>query len=106
MQSVPRSILKIAREFLGLSQDDVEALVGVSRKTIQRVERGDDVIVHYVASLQRFYEDQGIEFEPPAHGRGWGIFNGNTRDDPAKLNKLENIPPPRRRKAGVDRNGG
>ncbi|NKJ76914.1 helix-turn-helix domain-containing protein [Rhizobium laguerreae] len=98
MQTVPRPILKIAREFLGLSQDDVEAVVGVSRKTIQRIERGDDVIVHYVASLQRFYEDQGIEFVPPADDRGWGVFNANTKADPAKLNTLENIPPSKRRK--------
>lgn len=101
MQPVPRSILRIAREFLGLSQDDVEALVGVSRKTIQRIERGDDVIMHYVASLQRFYQDQGIEFVPPADDRGWGIFNANTKADPAKLNALSNIPLSKRKRAGT-----
>lgn len=99
MQPVPRSILKIAREFLGLSQDDVEAVLGVSRKTIQRIEGGEDVIVHYVASIQRFYEDQGIEFVPPTGDRGWGVFNANTKADPAKLNALENIPPSKRRRA-------
>ncbi|RWY79160.1 helix-turn-helix domain-containing protein [Rhizobium leguminosarum] len=100
MQHVPRAMLKIAREFLGLSQDDVEAILGVSRKTIQRIERGDDVIVHYIASIQRFYEDQGIEFVPPTDDRGWGVFNANTKADPAKLNALENIPPSKRRRAG------
>ncbi|MBB2678484.1 UNVERIFIED_ORG: transcriptional regulator with XRE-family HTH domain [Rhizobium esperanzae] len=99
MQPVPRIILKIAREFLGLSQDDVEAVSGMSRKTIQRIERGDDVIIHYVTSLQRFYEDQGIEFVSPAHGRGWGLFNANTLVDSAKLNKLEHIPLAGRRKS-------
>ncbi|WP_430244895.1 helix-turn-helix transcriptional regulator [Neorhizobium sp. DAR64861/K0K2] len=98
MQHVPRPILKIAREFLGLSQDDVEAVVGVSRKTIQRIERGDDVIVHYVASLQRFYEDQGIEFVAPVDGRGWGLFNANTKADPGKLNALNNIPLSKRKR--------
>lgn len=98
-QPVPRPILKIAREFLGLSQDDVEAVLGVSRKTIQRIEKGDDVIIHYVASLQRFYEDQGIEFVAPVDGRGWGIFNANTNADPARLNTLNNIPPSKRRRA-------
>jgi len=91
--------LRIAREFLGLSQDDVEAVLGVSRKTIQRIERGDYVIVHYVSSLQRFYEDQGIEFVPPAGERGWGVFNANTKADPTRLNTLENIPPSKRRRA-------
>lgn len=99
MRPVPRPILKIAREFLGLSQDDVETVLGISRKTIQRIERGDDVIVHYVASLQRFYEDQGIEFVAPVDGKGWGIFNANTKSDPGKLNSLNNIPPPKRRRA-------
>jgi transcriptional regulator with XRE-family HTH domain len=99
MQPVPHPILKIAREFLGLSQDDVEAVLGVSRKTIQRIERGDDVIVHYIASLQRFYEDQGIEFVAPVDDRGWGIFNANTKSDPGKLNTLDSIPPSRRRRA-------
>ncbi len=106
MQSVPRPILKIAREFLGLSQDDVEALLGVSRKTIQRIERGDDVIVHYVTSLQRFYEEQGIEFIPPAHDRGWGMFNANTKADSTRLNALENIPLSKRGRAKLDQSSG
>lgn len=102
MQPVPRSILKIAREFLGLSQDEVEAVLGISRKTIQRIERGDDVIVHYVASLQRFYEDQGIEFVAPDDDRGWGLFNANTKSDPARLNSLKSIPPSKRKRAETD----
>ncbi|ULJ72982.1 helix-turn-helix domain-containing protein [Rhizobium gallicum] len=99
MQPVPSTILKIAREFLGLSQDDVEALSDISRKTVQRIERGDEVIVHYVSSLQRFYEEQGIEFVPPSRGRGWGLFNSNTREDPKCLNRLPSIPPSKRKKS-------
>lgn len=99
MQPVPPTILKVAREFLGLSQDDVEAVSGISRKTIQRIERGDEVIVHYVTALQLFYEDQGIEFVPPANGNGWGVFNANTKDDPKSLNKLVTIPASKRKKS-------
>ncbi len=99
MQPVPPTILKIAREFLGLSQDDVEAVLGISRKTIQRIERGDEVITHYVSTLQRFYEDQGIEFVSPNHSNGWGVFNANTKDDPKSLNKLGSIPPSKRKKS-------
>lgn len=106
MQSVPGTILKVAREFLGLSQDDVEAFVCVSRKTIQRIERGDDVIVHYVASIKRFYEEQGIEFVPPTEGRGWGLFNSNTKSEPIRLNSLGSIPPSKRTKAGTAGKGG
>ncbi|KQU04989.1 helix-turn-helix transcriptional regulator [Rhizobium sp. Leaf453] len=99
MRPAPPKILKIAREFLGLSQDDVEALFGISRKTIQRLERGDNVVVHYANSLQGFYELQGIEFVPPAGGKGWGVFNANTKSDPNKLNELGVIPPSKRIKA-------
>lgn len=98
MKPVPPTILKIAREFLGLSQDDVENLVGISRKTIQRIEKGDNVIVHYAWSLQRFYEEQGIRFAPPGPQEGWGVFNVNTHDDPGKLNGIVNIPPSKRRR--------
>jgi transcriptional regulator with XRE-family HTH domain len=99
MRPAPPKILKIAREFLGLSQDDVEAVFGISRKTVQRLERGDKVVVHYAISLQSFYEVQGIEFVPPADGRGWGVFNANTEGDPSKLNGLGALPPSKRIKA-------
>ncbi|OAP35829.1 hypothetical protein AU381_16740 [Sinorhizobium glycinis] len=91
MLIAPSTILKAAREFLGLSQDQVEALLGISRKTVQRVERGDPVIEHYVLRLQLFYEENGIEFVPPANEKGWGIFNHNTRDDPLRLNRLPEV---------------
>jgi hypothetical protein len=39
-------------------------------KPFSELSEDDDVIVHYVASLQRFYEDQ--EFVPPAADKGWG----------------------------------
>lgn len=57
MKPAPPTILKIARGFLGPSQDEVENLTGISRKTIQRIEKGDAVLVHYAASLQGFFED-------------------------------------------------
>jgi len=99
MEPAPSKILKIAREFLGLSQDEVEAIFGISRKSIQRLERGDKVAVHYAISLQSFYEAQGIEFVPPANGKGWGIFNANTNDDPNNLNKFGALPPSKRKKS-------
>ncbi|MGO6854429.1 XRE family transcriptional regulator [Rhizobium ruizarguesonis] len=99
MEHAPPTLLRIAREFLGLSQDEVEAVFGMSRKTIQRVERGEAVVKHYVFSLQHFYEANGIEFVPPSGAKGWGVFNVNTKDDPTCLNTLGDIPPSRRKKA-------
>nr|WP_281052163.1 helix-turn-helix transcriptional regulator [Rhizobium leguminosarum] len=91
--------MKAAREFLGLSQDDVEAVFGMSRKTIQRMEKNMDVSEHYASALQRFYEEQGITFVPPADGRGWGMFNANTIDSVQSLNRLIDIPATKRKRA-------
>ena len=91
MLVAPPTILQIAREFLGLSQDQVAALSGVSRKTIQRAEKGDQLISRQVARLQQFYEASGIEFVPPASGKGWGIFNHNTAENPFRLNRLPEL---------------
>ncbi|PZM14124.1 transcriptional regulator [Rhizobium tubonense] len=98
MLVAPPTILQIAREFLGLSQDQVAALSGVSRKTIQRAEKGDQGITRQVARLQQFYESNGIEFVPPATGKGWGIFNHNTIEDPLRLNRLPEIKTERKKK--------
>lgn len=89
MEMVPPDILKIAREFLGLSQASVEAHAGVSRATIQRIERGVRDLRHYALLVQHFYEQNGIEFVPPSGGRGWGVFNNNTVDTPIRLNRLD-----------------
>lgn len=88
MEMVPPEILKIAREFLGLSQANVEAHAGVSRATIQRIERGVRDLRHYALLVQHFYEQNGIDFVPPSGGRGWGVFNNNTVDTPIRLNRL------------------
>lgn len=96
MQSVPAKILKVAREFLGLSQDDVEGACGVSRRTIQRIEQGQVIDVGNAFKLQLFYITAGITFVSPTKDQGWGVFNVNTKDDPAVLNKLKDIPPGRR----------
>ncbi|MDH0113104.1 helix-turn-helix transcriptional regulator [Rhizobium pusense] len=94
-------MMKAAREFLGLSQDDVEAVFGMSRKTIQRMEKRMEVSEQYVAALQRFYEEQGITFVPPTDERGWGMYNANLNGVEQSLNKLESVPMPKRKKAHV-----
>ncbi|WP_221136536.1 helix-turn-helix domain-containing protein [Rhizobium lentis] len=99
MDDFPPILLRIAREFLGLSQDDVEVIFGTSRKTIQRAERGDKAVSsHLFAHLKLFYEKHGIEFVPPAGERGWGVFNVNVKDASTGLNNLGDIPLSRRKK--------
>ncbi len=88
MLIVPPEILKVAREFLGFSQEQVEKHAGISRATIQRIERGVRDLPQYVVLLQHFYEKSGIEFVAPAGKRGWGLFNHNTVGKTLRLNKV------------------
>ncbi len=89
MLIVPPEILKVAREFLGLSQEQVEAHSGVSRATIQRIERSVRDLPQYSLLVQHFYEECGIEFVAPADQRGWGVFNHNMRGERPQLNLLK-----------------
>ncbi|MGO8172512.1 helix-turn-helix transcriptional regulator [Rhizobium ruizarguesonis] len=88
MLMVPPEILKVAREFLGLSQEQVEKHAGISRATIHRVERGVRDLPQYALLVQHFYEQSGIEFVAPAGDRGWGIFNHNTAGKKRALNRM------------------
>jgi transcriptional regulator with XRE-family HTH domain len=88
MLIVPPEILKVAREFLGLSQEQVEKHAGISRATIHRVERGVRELPQYALLVQHFYEKSGIEFVAPAGDRGWGLFNHNTAGKKRKLNRI------------------
>ncbi|MDR9804685.1 helix-turn-helix transcriptional regulator [Rhizobium hidalgonense] len=91
MLMVPPEILKVAREFLGLSQEQVEKHAGVSRATVYRVERGVRDLPQYALLVQHFYEKSGIEFIAPVGDRGWGVFNHNTARDVRELNPFEGL---------------
>ncbi|MBY3613515.1 helix-turn-helix transcriptional regulator [Rhizobium bangladeshense] len=87
----PPIMMKLAREFLGLSQEMVEAHSGVSRSSIQRVERGMAVMLNSVAELTKFYTRNGIVFLPPENGRGWGVVNNNFVQEDSPLNHLPSV---------------
>ncbi|PDT25518.1 helix-turn-helix transcriptional regulator [Rhizobium hidalgonense] len=91
MLMVPPEILKVAREFLGLSQEQVEKHAGVSRATVYRVERGVRDLPQYALLVQHFYEQSGIEFVAPVGDRGWGVFNHNTARDVRELNRFDDV---------------
>lgn len=84
-------MMKLAREFLGLSQEMVEAHSRVSRSSIQRVERGMGGMLNSAAELVKFYTKNGIVFLPPENGRGWGIVNNNSVEDDSPLNRLPSV---------------
>lgn len=81
-------MMKLAREFLGLSQEMVEAYSGISRSSIQRVERGMRGMLNSAAELTKFYVTNGVVFLPPENGRGWGLANNNLIEDESPLNQL------------------
>jgi transcriptional regulator with XRE-family HTH domain len=89
MLMVPPDILRVAREFLGLTQEQVEKHAGISRATVQRVERSVRDLPQYALLVQHFYENSGIEFVAPSGDRGWGVFNHNTSGRKPRLNKLK-----------------
>lgn len=93
----PPIMMKLAREFLGLSQEMVEAHSGISRSSIQRVERGVTAMLNSAAELTKFYTKNGIVFLPPENGRGWGIVNNNAVEDDSPLNQLPSVPIVKRR---------
>ncbi len=84
-------MMKLAREFLGLSQEMVEAHSGVSRSSIQRVERGVAGMLNSAAELTKFYARNGVVFLPPDNGRGWGVVNNNFVQDDSPLNQLPSV---------------
>jgi transcriptional regulator with XRE-family HTH domain len=93
MLMVPPDILKIAREFLGLSQEQVGKHAGISRATVHRVEREVRNVPQYALLVQHFYEQRGIEFVAPTDDRGWGIFNHNTSEKKRKSKRMRKSPP-------------
>lgn len=92
----PPIMMKLAREFLGLSQEMVEAHSGISRSSIQRVERGMRGMLNSAAELAKFYNNNGVVFLPPENGRGWGIVNNNLVEDDSPLNRLPSVEPRKR----------
>ncbi|MGO7297122.1 helix-turn-helix domain-containing protein [Rhizobium ruizarguesonis] len=77
MKVPPAIVFTLAREFLGLTQQDVEVHSRISRSSIQRIEQGRHRLLDTVIRLQEFYEERGIVFLQPADGRGWGVVNNN-----------------------------
>lgn len=55
--------LRAARQLLGMSQADIEALTKIERRTIGRIESGKFKLVpRHALRLQNEFEKQGIEF--------------------------------------------
>ncbi|MGO8598996.1 helix-turn-helix domain-containing protein [Rhizobium ruizarguesonis] len=91
MKVPPAIVFTLAREFLGLTQEDVEGHSKISRSSIQRIERGKYRLLDTVIRLQEFYEGRGIVFLPPVDGRGWGLVNNNLVTLEVKLDRDQSV---------------
>lgn len=67
-------LLRAARVLLGLSQEELAELSGVSRQIIARMERGEgNVLAESIRQIRSTLEDQGIVFIPSDKSRGPGV---------------------------------
>lgn len=63
--------VRAARAVLGLSQDEFAQAIGLTQKSIHRIEQGAvEPKIRTVAKIEQFWQHQGICFE---HVRGGGF---------------------------------
>jgi DNA-binding XRE family transcriptional regulator len=63
--------VRAARAVLGLSQSEFGAAIGLTQKSVHRIERGEvDPKIRSIAKIEQFWAHQGICFE---HLRGGGF---------------------------------
>ena len=56
--------IRAARAVLGLSQDQLALRIGLTQKTVHRIEQGTvEAKLRTIVSIQQFWRDNGIVFE-------------------------------------------
>lgn len=73
----PPNVLRAARELVGITQRDVVEAAGISRRSLQRLETGEQEWIKASVLLQTYYESRGIVFVRPADGNGWGLIDNS-----------------------------
>lgn len=66
--------LRAARALLGLSQEELAELAGVSRQIVVRIEKGEsNVLVEAVEKVRMALESKGVAFIDATRERGPGV---------------------------------
>lgn len=66
--------LRAGRALLGLSQEELATIAGVSRQIVVRLEGGNDnVLAESIIRVRAALESQGVVFIPSEKGRGPGV---------------------------------
>jgi DNA-binding XRE family transcriptional regulator len=66
-------ILKAVRVAFGYSQADVAAMINVSRRSVIRMENGEDNGLSTFKAVQAEFERQGVRFIKADDEGGWGV---------------------------------
>ncbi|CAN7558459.1 helix-turn-helix transcriptional regulator [Devosia sp. LjRoot3] len=66
-------ILKAVRVAFGYSQADVAAMINVSRRSVIRMENGEDNGLSTFKAVQAEFERQGVRFIKADEDGGWGV---------------------------------
>lgn len=79
-------LLRLARLYVGLSQEDVALATGVARRTLTRLENGE-FTGRAPEKLQKYYESIGFVFLPPDPpvGEGFRVLIDSLADEQSKL---------------------
>jgi transcriptional regulator with XRE-family HTH domain len=73
----PPNVLRAARELVGIKQLEAAQAAGISRRSIQRLETGENEWIKASVLLQTYYEKRGIVFIRPTNGNGWGLIDNS-----------------------------
>jgi transcriptional regulator with XRE-family HTH domain len=83
MDSIPEimRVLRAGRALVGLSQEELAELSGVSRQIVVRLEKGENnVLVEAIEKVRGALERQGVMFTPASQEHGPGV--ALSRHDP------------------------
>jgi DNA-binding XRE family transcriptional regulator len=74
MATASTAILRAARSMLGLHQEQMAKLAGISTPTLHKIENGNKrIAIEYVERLQVAFEKAGIEFLGEGEVSGEGL---------------------------------
>jgi len=74
MAIISSEIVRAARAMLGIKQEELARLAGISTPTLRKIENGDKMIaVFYIERVQRALEIEGLEFIRESEHAGEGL---------------------------------
>lgn len=88
MQVPSSDLLRAARVLLDIAARDLAEKAGVSKRSLVRIEAGEQVSLETALRVQQALERAGIEFLPETNGQGPGI-----RVQKQIVRKLASSPP-------------